>query len=294
MNFENKSIMDSITFCNKRVFTLDDKTTNNILKLFRNCLRNTTKSEIIPFENDVISDKHLVSIRLGDTQWYLFLVDNYCVFISEDEKHVLSTKFRFHPSVFSGKGTLISGEFYYNDSGVNGTSWSFYCNDILYYKGESTDTWSLSKRLETIYQTYKTEYLWDEYMNICHLELIPYFTYTFLDKLDSISPKIVSSIYFIPEYRKDTMYEFKRTEPEIEPEIEPEVEPTMITKQMVLKRGDNIDIYKVYDTQGNDCGIAYIKTLSQSKFLKQYFYNHDSYETKCSFNQRFSKWTPMN
>lgn len=70
--------------------------------------------------------------------------------------------------------------------------------------------------------------------------------------------------------------------------------PTLSDKRCVVVRTDKSDVYAVSDhATNNSMGLLYVKTVGQSRWLREYFRNGPAdavLETTLTFNAKFGKW----
>ena len=281
---QNKTIMnDNIPFCDKRVYVAK----HIIPDITRNLNRfPLMEQQVLTIDNirDLdVKEPHLITISMAKDKYLLFLTTikgkPYCLFINRENDHYFYCKFRFDIELYSG--TLFIGEFFKNDKG----SWSYYIEDIHYLGSKSMKTVPFSERLEMICNTLKSRYTWDEFMNICHLEIKPYFMYNYLEKIKDC--KYLEKLYFVPELFFDPV-KVINLESVIKVD-QPVLDPGH--KMLTFKKSDQPDIYTLVDDQGVDHGIASVKTLEQSKYIRNHFKNNNVYRVKCKFNSVFKKWT---
>ena len=60
-----------------------------------------------------------------------------------------------------------------------------------------------------------------------------------------------------------------------------------------LKESDFPDVYWVYDKQWNKLGVARVRTMDESNFLKKKIKNNNHILLKCKWVEEFSKWQPL-
>lgn len=61
-----------------------------------------------------------------------------------------------------------------------------------------------------------------------------------------------------------------------------------------LTKGKYIDVYNVFNLETNNFeNILYVKTLSDSTKLRQFFENNEILDIKCKFHNHFKKWYPI-
>jgi hypothetical protein len=279
--------MNSIPFCDKRVYIA-----NHIIP---EITRELNRYPLIPQKyveitnNKInINEKCLVTISMTSEKYILFLTKikgfEYCLFINQLNKEYFYCKFRFNVELYAG--TLFLGEFFKNDNG----SWSYYIEDIHYLENKSMQKVPFSERIESIYNVLKSRYTWDEMMNICHLEIKPYFMYNYLEKIRDC--KYIDKLYFIPESFNDSIKVIK-IENEIEKINSSSNSNVNNVQFLTFKQTSKPDIYMLTNDRGIDHGIAAIKSIEQSKFIRNYFRNNTVYRTQCTFNSIFKKWTPL-
>jgi hypothetical protein len=280
---QNKTMNDNIPFCDKRVYLANHMIPDITRNLNRFPLI-TQEYRVVENMRDLnVNDPHLVTINMTKDKYILFLTTiknrQYCLFINQTNNQYFYCKFRFDMELYSG--TLFTGEFFKNDK----DSWSYYIEDIHYLESKSMERIPFSKRLENIYNTLKSRYTWDEMMNICHLEIKPYFTYNYLEKIRECN--YISNLYFIPELFADPVkiINLKSVINVDTPELDQGY------KILTFRTTDQPDIYTLTDDTNVDHGIASIKTLEQSKFVRNFLKDNKFYKTKCKYNSTFKKWT---
>lgn len=273
----------NIFFCDKRIYLADHLVDDITKNLNHFPLITQEKINISNLKELDMSNPQLLTISMSDTKYILFLttINNrqYCFFINQEKKHYFYCKFRFDVELFSG--TIFIGEFFKNDK----DSWSFYIEDLHYYEGKTQENVPFSERLELIYNTLKSRYTWDELMNICHLEIKPYFMYYYLEKIKDYT--FLDNLYFVPESFFDPI---KVINLDVIIKID-KIEEDKGVKMLIFTNGGQPDIYNLTDNHGNDYGIASVKTIEQSKFLRNYLRNNNEYRAKCKYNPIFKKWT---
>jgi hypothetical protein len=146
------------------------------------------EQKTLTVQNPPDDQHYLITVKLPvSSSFYLFvtIIDNIylSVFINKsNHSEIYSVKFRFSEEIYQ-KNTLFEGDLYLN----NRNTWSFYINNI------STRTMDFGERLLLINSIIKTKYTWDIMMNVCHLEIKPFFLKEQLDKKSSV--KILGYIY---------------------------------------------------------------------------------------------------
>ena len=63
------------------------------------------------------------------------------------------------------------------------------------------------------------------------------------------------------------------------------------TRDLVIRCGKKSEIYNVYTMETNECfGLLYIKTLKDSKYIRDLTQGQSEIVHSCKFNERFKKW----
>lgn len=228
--------------------------------------------------------QHLITTNYCGKPYLLYLTElnckKYCVFcdLNQDQIQYIMIKFRFDSKLY--KGTLFLGEFMYDENKKS----VFYIKDIFCYKGKTVQN-KLSERLSMIYEILRTEYLYDDYMNVSQLRLKSYFLYSNLKKVKDVNKAKI--LYFVPETKDYPVLEFNVDHKAKRQQVIKEK-----TKMFEIKKGDDVDIYYLFDKKIK-IGIAAVTSLRVSNFCKSLFLNpSDKIMVKCKFNDNFNKWVP--
>ena len=264
--------MESINFADNNVFLLEDpEKILHQLSFYRTGSRRIETLEDLK----VLEQPHLVCIP-EEQDYYLFLTivrgRLYSVFVQGD--HCYYTKLRFDEELYGD--TVFQGSFVVNQKG----KWVFQIADILALKGQQMNSTPLTQRLLTVQNILNQQYKWDEYMNVCHIELKPYFTYDCLEGLET------DALWFVPEHMFDAVYSVNFTEDS------KEVTEIQGDKELWLRNTWKPDLYEVYEQEDQILGYAYIQSLSDSKKIRG-MVQKDPVKMKCRWNERFSKWQPI-
>lgn len=275
--------MNSIPFCDSRVYIPEHIKNDIVLALNRFPIHPQETIELADRSSFTqLQDPHLATINLTEDTYILFLTTikgkYYSLFINLQKEQFFYCKFRFDLELYTG--TLFTGQFFRNDK----ESWSFFIDNIHYHSRESLRDLPFSERLELIHTTLKNNYIWDELMNVCHLELKPFFMYYYLSKIQDIPS--LKNIYFIPESFSDPIKMVK-----LDSTISiPEDKLNTGIRMLNFTQGSQPDIYNLEDDAGVSYGVSSVKTLAQSKFLRNYLRNNKSYRGKCKLHPVFNKW----
>ena len=274
-----------INFCTKKCIELP----NEIKNIIHNNLIHNYR-----FQQKNISELNLSNINSN----YLLTIDNpnkynfllflttinnkkYSVFIYNNRGvlHFFSVKFRFNDELYNG--TLFKGELIKNETDC----WIYYISDLIYYKNTYFYENKLSYKLKTIASVLKNEYVFDDFMNVCHLQIKSYFLFNHLEFI-----KNNCKLLFIPEQYNNNIYycdlEF------------PKKKTILINdndeKTFKIKKTDVIDVYELYDINtGRFDSIACVSKLSTSLFLRENFKNKNEFIIKTLYSTYFKSWVPM-
>ena len=183
------------------------------------------------------------------------------------------------------KGSFLLEGYIYNQTTDEPT---FLVTDLLYYKSQILDC-DYTLRLKMCFDLIRTGiYHINCFLNInihptfkCHLNLDPHSPLLSVFKNNFLFAKEINSIEYVQERcittktRKSEIKEFQNN----------------ISKKRVEKTKYS-DTYKVFNIETGDAeGILYIKTLDDSKSMRELTRNHDSIIIECRFNKQFSKWS---
>ena len=190
-------------FCDGYSLITSQKTNEQLTAKLRHLLKfNYINSK---FKNSNFSNSnfnkndYLITVKLKVITSYYLLVTKlnnkfYSVFIDmSDVSKVYSVKFRFSEELYE-KDTLMTGDFYLNDRNL----WCFYIDNI------NLNNVIFTERLVFIYDLLKKDYYYDDYLNVCHLEIKPFFLHEHLTKKSSVS--IDGFIYTPLDCRKPRIF----------------------------------------------------------------------------------------
>jgi len=282
-----------IYFCNKKSTLLDFDTVKDLIKQIKFKLKfNFESQKIIDLKNHesyLEENPYLATFDTKGTKFLLFLTifqrKKYCLFINYKDVNKLkiySVKFRFSDELYNG--TLLDGELTMNDK----NSWIYLVTDIYYESGNCIKYTALSDKLQIISNILKNKYKYDDFMNVCHIQLKSFFLYSHFDILKNKETENQYDIVFVPEYFK--MEKLKVTISSIK------------KKQIITSTIDNYEIRKteipdVFKLFKNDKfhSIACIAKLDTSIFVRNLFNNNNKNPiiVKCNYSKRFDSWIPF-
>lgn len=272
-------------FCNKKSIILN----NDIKNIIHNQLLHNYQYEQVNIEkltniNNITSNYLLTIEKQNKYDFLLFLTtiknNKYSVFIVNynNQLYFYSVKFRFNHDLYTG--TLFKGELAKNDKNC----WIYFISNIIYYKNKYVYNTKLSNKIKIIANILKNEYLFDDYMNACHLQIKSYFLFNHIPFI-----KKNCRLILIPEHINDKQYFFDIKFPTIKPIVYQNNEQ----KKFKIKKTNVIDVYELYNIKTNIFdSIICISKLSTSIFLKKKFENINSFIIDVKYSTYFKSWIP--
>jgi len=267
-------------FCHKKYIVLDEQTKKGIIEQFTSRFRfgGVRYEELTDVNN--LNPNYLISFdKTNKINCLLFITTfnnkKYSVFIIEN--NIYSVKFRFDASLYNG--TLISGEISRNKKGC----WVFYVNDMLYYMGNYVQQLQLSNRLEMCHDLLRNKYTYDDFMNVCHVQMKSYFIFNHLTFVSNDCRLI-----FHPEYSNNITYYYN-----VKINDTKENEEVVKDRQFKIKRKDE-NTYDMFIPETNKhFGLLGITSIEMSKYLTKQF--EDSYEVllRCKYSSTVNTWLPL-
>lgn len=273
-------------FCQNKCVSIDD----NIKRILYNQITQQYQFEhkpVLKLENQMPHPEYLVTInKKNKYNFLLFLTrihnKNYSVFVynNKGQLHFYSVKFNFSEELYNG--TLFKGELVKNQK----ECWIFYISDLVYYKQQYHFNNRMSNKLQLLAKILKEEYEFDDFLNVCHIQIKSYFTFNHLHFI-----KKDCQILFIPEHFQDHIYSYDI--------VLPKKEVVQIKNNEVMEfeivKTDTSDVYELYDinTKRFD-SIACVNKLRTSLYLREQFEDKDSFITKAKYSVYFKSWIPVN
>ena len=285
-NFFNNNIDNQeefFNFCSKKSISMNKKLKDFIFyQLTQEYYFDHKPVKKLNNIND-INPRYLITInKKNKYNFLLFLTrfngKNYSIFIynHNGRLHFYSVKFSFQDDLYNG--TLMKGELIKNEKDC----WIYYISDLIYYKNQYIYENNFSKKLDILSNLLKNEYIFDDFMNVCHLQIKSYFLFNHLRFI-----KKDCEISFIPEYNNQNIYNYNI--------ILPKKEEILIKnndiKDFIIKKTKTPDVYELYDINTNKFdSIACISKLKTSLYLKEKFKNNDKFITKTKYSTYFKSW----
>lgn len=298
MSKYNKNRYSQIKFCDKKSSLLDNNTLREICKQLK--FKYTYNLEKQRFEildsgniHRLNEKPHLVSFKLQGHNFLLFLTTikgkKYCLFIEKKNDNnikIYSVKFRFDTDLYNG--TLFEGILTVNSK----QCWIYFINDVYCMSGDRINKIPFSKRLENISNILKTKYKYNDFMNVCHIQVQSFFLYHHLEMIKQKSDK---QIIFHPEHGTHKfIYSMNKIPVKI---------TNIINKEMVFEIRDTYlpDVYELWCFKNNKLcknSIATVSSLKTSLFVRKLFKERKTKNpiyVVCKYKKTFNinGWVPI-
>ena len=205
-------------------------------------------------------------------------------------------QYRFHDDLYNG--SMFESELLRD----NNNSWFLLLGDIYYYKGEILKNMCITKRITTIHNILKNEFINDEYCNICPLIVKKYFE--IVDKenvINNFIPQLnykTRGIYFVPinvNYSK-VLYMFSENELKNNFKLKKNNKNILNFKIMKTMKPEVYELYLNGKDTINKVDYAYIPNIVTSEYLHNLFENKEPEKDiiiECEYNNYFKKWQPL-
>jgi len=282
-----KSVSETFSnFCKKKCVSLSKDIQQIIYHQITQQYSFQQKNNVPLQDIKQIHQEYLITInKKNKFPFLLFLTKiqnkNYSIFIynNKGQLHFYSVKFRFNDDLYNG--TLFTGELVKNQKGC----WIYYLNDLVYYKNEYYMNDKLSNKIKLLAEIMKSEYEFDEFMNVCHIQIQSYFLFNHLRFI-----KNDCQILFVPEYHEENIYSYNVVLPKkVVIQVKNNDE-----KKFKIQKTDMIDVYELYELETNKFdSIACVNKLKTSRFLREQFKDKDSFITNTKYSEYFKSWTPV-
>jgi hypothetical protein len=294
----SKNKYSQIKFCDKKASSLDNNTLREICKQLKFKYTYDLKKQKFEILNNsnfncLKDNPHLVSFKLKGHNFLLFLTTikgkKYCLFIEKKNDNnikIYSVKFRFDLDLYNG--TLFEGTLTVNSK----QCWIYFINDIYCMSGDRINKIPFSKRLENISNILKMKYKYNDFMNVCHIQIQSFFLYHHLEMIKKNADK---HIIFYPEYGIHKFIYYMNKPPVRVNNI--------INKEMVFEIRSTYlpDVYELWCFKNNKfCknSIATISSLKTSLFVRGIFKERKSKNplyVVCKYIQKFNinGWVPI-
>jgi hypothetical protein len=287
---------NQIKFCNKKASTIDNNVLLDVCKqlkfkynyYFKKITYETlTKTNI----SEIIENPYLVSFDIKGNDFILFLTTvrgkKYCFFIekkNENDIKIYSIKFRFDSDLYDG--TIFEGKLTMN----NKECWIFIINNIYCERNNTLINQPFSKRLNRISTILKTKYKYDDFMNVCHIQVQSFFLYHHLEMIKEDSKK---KLIFTPESNNCIFYKYY-----LDKLVKEDKNINKKDKVFEIRKTDLPDVYELWSYKNNKMvknTIATISTMKTSLFVRSLFENNkNSIYVLCRYRDTFNikGWIP--
>ena len=293
-------------FCDKPTIHMNVEDIKYILNKIRN-MSAVRYPKIYEFnryyhQKNLENDHYLLTFRSFGDKHLLFLTTingkKYSLFISCPHRQrmtIYNVKMRFNEDLYLND-TIIDGEILKNEK----DNWNFIVNDIVYYKGQYVNNYSLRARIEILSDILRKQYKFDDFLNSCHLQLRSYFIYNHLEMMHSSQN---NEILMVPENPNNYLLSFKiknlSDNKRLIKNLQNNKNKLEENKFFVIKT-ETPDVYHIYKTDdinpSNFKGIACISTMSQSFYMKKLFDELDENQKgifiNFSYNNHLKSWEP--
>ena len=269
------------TLCNKKTTEIVGKLKQNIFGILNQHFKFDTNDYTLLKQPKLLNEKYLVSMETQNSHKFMLILitiknKKYTLLLTGET--IYSVSFRFSDELYNG--TIFNGEITKNEKDC----WIFYINDIFYHKGQYIQGLQLQKKLSLINDILKNDYVFDDVLNTCHIQIKSFFL---LNHLNFI--KKSAKLLFVPDYSNMPHY-FLNIDVEIK---EPE-NPVNQIKQFITRKTDTIDVYKLYDIETKIfMNIACISKMDTSLFMKEQFKNNREQILQYKYNTYFNAWEPL-
>lgn len=298
-------------FCNRSTILLDTNDTKDVISKIKRMIdiRPPKIYNFTKFNNDLDKNHYLLTFKTNGSRFLLFLTTinckKYSLFIHCDNIYrlnIYNVKLRFDANLYNN--TLIEGELLLNDK----QNWIFMCNNILYYENNYIGNQYLGYRINVIADILRNKYKYDDYLNICHLQLRSYFLFNHLEMLTNTHN---NELLLVPELYNKPILSFVIKDLDKNEKIITRLSnnyDNISIKRFFVMKTETPDVFELYadDTffDKNDKikeqkfrGIACISTISHSFYMKKCFDEMKELDKglwiKFSYNSELKGWQPI-
>jgi hypothetical protein len=198
----------------------------------------------------------------------------YSIFIHEHRNNLILYNVKFRVSDDLYNGTFFSGKIGKTKKGF----WIYTMNDVCLYKGRYVQKYSLQDKLNMMYKFIREDYVFDEYINTCILQLASFCP---LNHMNFI--KKDCRLLFISNKNYDNYY----SDVCINKREEEEIKTESIFK---VVKTETSDVYTLYDGD-NYVGVLCVNSLECSKKLNEIFEDISEKKMNCKYSEFFKSWT---
>ena len=238
------------------------------------------KKQPVELNLNELTPEYMVTIEKENShnfQLFLIKIDgkNYNIFIKNMNGKLAfyAVKFCFDDNLY--KGTLFNGSMVKNQHGF----WLYYINDILYLQDKYVQRYKMTQKLEIISDILKTGYMYDDFLNVCHIQLDSFFLFNNVQFIDK-----TQKLLFIPEIYEMKSYHFQL-------EFKEENKENINTNEIKNYELKGMDIKEVFGLYENNkmIDIAYIRTKQHHINLVNKIKNGRVF-VNCKYNEHMESW----
>ena len=156
--------------------------------------------------------------------------------------------------------------------------WSYNIEDIVYYNNSYIHEYNLGEKINLISTILKTEYVYDDFINCCYIQLCSYFT---LDHLNLVEKDC--NVLFVPKFFNQINYYTTILTKKKEIILDKN------DKDFIVKKTETPDVYLIYkdDKMIDNLGVI---GMDMSLKLRNMFFDKNECKILLTFSDYFNKW----
>ena len=178
--------LTEIKFCNKIGYNItNNRQKSDLIEYIYNKYNLNINRSFFKFYSDkylknLKNNEYIINLFTQGTEYWLFLTtinnEQYSIFIDKNIQKghlfpkIIIAPFRFHPNLYND--TLFNGELVRSYNG----NWDFLIDDIYIYQGKKILNKRYLDRIKQIYTIFKTQYIYDNILQLCNLKIKKIFT----------------------------------------------------------------------------------------------------------------------
>lgn len=266
-------------FCEKKFLKLDRATCDSVFGILNKHF-GFDKKQTTELNLNELTTEYMVTIKKENTHnFQLFLIEidgkKYNIFVKNVNGRLAfySVKFCFDDNLY--RGTLFNGSMVKNQHGF----WLYYINDILYLQNKYVQNYKMSKKLEIISDVLKNGYVYDDFLNVCHIQMDSYFLFNNVQFIEK-----TCKLVFIPEHYNMKSYHIVLR---MDDEDKENVIPTGV-KEFEMREMNIKEVFGLYEN-GKFVDIAYIRVKTYHMELVNRIKTSRVY-VNCEYNSHMKSW----
>lgn len=267
-------------FCQKKFVKLNRMMCDKVFNILNQHFK-FDKKQPVELDLNELTPEYMVTIeRKNIHNFLLFLVKidgkNYNIFIKNINGKLIfySVKFCFDDKLY--RGTLFNGSLVKNKHGF----WLYYINDLLYLQDKYIQRYKMTQKLNIITEILKTGYVYDDFLNVCHIQLDSFFLFNNVQFLDE-SKKLI----LIPDRYEMKSFYFHLLFEENKENIKPN---NGVTKDFELREMHIKEVFGLFENN-EFVDIAYIRLKKHHMELVNRIKTSRVY-VKCEYNSHMKSW----